>query len=388
MAPRGGQSKAKNKRIAEKPSKLPSKEISSARISKVTVATFELEQLLLHIFKNSFPSRFNDSLPPLIQEVKKHLFNRDFDRAFGSNEYLEAYALRWSPSRALAYLHIFKDLAPYILDQPPAENPERSDLLVADAGPLSNSISPVMKVVCLGGGAGAELVALAGFLHHLSLSPDTLPGSEQAHHMTVELIDIADWSSILQELIHGLTSVPPVSKYASPAAAAAALPLVPASCYKMASHKQDMLDYSPERLSLLVKGTRLLTLMFTLNELYSTSISGTTKFLLTLGEVSEKGMLLLVVDSPGSYSTVKVGGPKEAKETLAGVEQGEKRYPMNWLLEHTLLKLSCSGNDTGQVSKWGKLVSEESRWYRLPQSLKYPIELENMRYQIHLYRRL
>ena len=38
--------------------------------------------------------------------------------------------------------------------------------------------------------------------------------------------------------------------------------------------------------------------------------------------------------------------------------------------------------------KWEKVVDEESKWFRLPPGLRYPIELENMRYQIHLYRRL
>jgi 25S rRNA (uracil2843-N3)-methyltransferase len=38
--------------------------------------------------------------------------------------------------------------------------------------------------------------------------------------------------------------------------------------------------------------------------------------------------------------------------------------------------------------KWEKLVSDESRWFRLQESLKYPIPLENMRCQVHLFRRL
>jgi len=84
--------------------------------------------------------------------------------------------------------------------------------------------------------------------------------------------------------------------------------------------------------------------------------------------------MLLVVDSPGSYSETSIG--KESK-----------RYPMQWLLNHTLLETSKERGGKGDV-KWEKLVSDESRWFRLADDLKYPISLENMRYQVHLYRRL
>jgi len=82
----------------------------------------------------------------------------------------------------------------------------------------------------------------------------------------------------------------------------------------------------------------------------------------------------LVVDSPGSYS-----------ETMVGSES--KKYPMKWLLDHTLLEKE-NKDDKDSLAKWEKIVSEDSRWFRLANSLQYPIPLENMRYQIHLYRRL
>jgi 25S rRNA (uracil2843-N3)-methyltransferase len=60
----------------------------------------------------------------------------------------------------------------------------------------------------------------------------------------------------------------------------------------------------------------LLTLLFTLNELYTSSIGKTTAFLLNLTATVKSGSLLLVVDSPGSYSETTVG-------TAA------KKYPMH-----------------------------------------------------------
>jgi 25S rRNA (uracil2843-N3)-methyltransferase len=86
------------------------------------------------------------------------------------------------------------------------------------------------------------------------------------------------------------------------------------------------------------------------------------------------GSLLLVMDSPGSYS-----------ETIVGNEA--KKYPMQWLLDHTLLETQKLGANES-IPQWEKLISEDSKWFRIAETLHYPIPLENMRYQIHLYRRL
>jgi len=138
----------------------------------------------------------------------------------------------------------------------------------------------------------------------------------------------------------------------------------------------------------------LLTLLFTLNELYSVSISKTTAFLLNLTMAVKKGTLLLVVDSPGSYS-----------ETAVGSAGGEgKKYPMKWLLDHVMIgkqkkKKAVEGEEEEvvavveeegekEIAAWEKVVEDDSRWWRIGESLKYPIALENMRYQIHLYKRV
>lgn len=108
--------------------------------------------------------------------------------------------------------------------------------------------------------------------------------------------------------------------------------------------------------------------MFTLNELYSTSVPKTQRLLKNLTASMREGAYLLVVDSPGSYSTVAINGV-------------EKKYPMQWLLDHTLL------GRHPETALWEKVLTNESQWFRLPEGLEYPLELENMRYQIHLFRR-
>lgn len=98
----------------------------------------------------------------------------------------------------------------------------------------------------------------------------------------------------------------------------------------------------------------------------------------------KKGTLLLVVDSPGSYSETTVGG--------SGVEG--KRYPMKWLMDHVLIGGQKKDEEEEvedgekEVVAWEKVVEDGSRWWRISESLKYPIALENMRYQIHLYKRI
>ncbi|KAF2806586.1 uncharacterized protein BDZ99DRAFT_98331 [Mytilinidion resinicola] len=329
---------------------------------------FELLQLLLNIFKNSFAQLLESDFAPLLQEVKQHLFNRDFAQAFGRQDYLEVYAARWSSSRALGYLEIFE----YISKHAFKSNKH-------DGGDSRASY----KAVCFGGGGGAEVTALGGFLDFLSRQSGVRVGSALPDQTTeasnrprvmnfdVHCVDIANWGPVADSLYTSMLSTPPIYKYASAAAKTANKPLLETSSFHVTSHQQDLLDLDVPALSILLQDANLVTLMFTLNELYSTSLSKTQALLLKMTACIKKGAYLLVVDSPGSYSTISLNG-------------SEKNYPMQWLLDHTLLRKAALEDP----ASWEKLESDESRWFRLPQGLKYPIELENMRYQLHLFQKL
>ncbi|KAF2202800.1 hypothetical protein GQ43DRAFT_439437 [Delitschia confertaspora ATCC 74209] len=311
----------------------------------------ELHQLLLNIFKNSFTERLESDINPLLQEVKGHLYNRDFLTAFGRNDYLEAYAARWSPSRALGYLQVFSDLSEHIW---------------TNSEVLPEEESSPHKIVCLGGGAGAEVVALGGYSNLLKRA-DKTPCKRK---LDVVAVDIADWSSIVQRLHEGAVTEPPISKYATAAAKAANASLTDPESFTVSFNQSDVLNVPFPELAPVMEDASLITLLFTLNELYSSSISLTQKFLLNLTAFVKKGTLLLVVDSPGSYSSVSLNGT-------------EKKYPMQWLLDHTLLRVG----DKGEDPVWTKVLDCESKWFRLPPNLQYPIDLEHMRYQLHLYRK-
>jgi 25S rRNA (uracil2843-N3)-methyltransferase len=308
----------------------------------------ELQQAVLNVFANALQLAADVDLFSIIQQVKGHLYNRDFLSAFGKEENLTAYALRWSAGRALAYAEIFTSIDPRCLAQ--QHSPGSRDSL---------------KVVCLGGGAGAELVALAAAVRHLSL-PD----------LNIHAVDIADWSSILNKLLVSIEECPPLSAYASASTKASNKPLLEAGRLSMHFDRQDVLEYSSAdnsgRLQPMLAGVSLVTIMFTLNELFTSSTPKATALLLALTDSMEPGSWLLVVDSPGSFSEITLG---------SGVP---KTYPMQWLLNHTLLE--AAGSRDG-VRKWRQHFTDDSKWFRIDPRLKYRLELENMRYQMHLFHR-
>ncbi|KAI9717663.1 MAG: hypothetical protein M1812_004608 [Candelaria pacifica] len=393
---------------------------SDERHSNNPKIPIELQQLLMNIFKDSFPSSLSESLTQPLQEVKQHLYNRDFHKAFGTERYREIYALRWSPPRALSYLIIFEDLLGHllvpqnILQESQAlvpivdhtrkrhvdENTE-SSLEDNQLGAQSLVTDRPFRVLCLGGGAGAEVIALAGLLKHLqSTNSSSEPVSSNATagysvlnngtglaRIAVTVVDIADWSVVVKELHKGLTTAPPLPKYASALAKATNQALVSEVAFSVSFQQRDVLNLRSDKTNWLPGDANLVTLMFTLNELYSNSIARTTELLLTLTARLAPGTLLLVVDSPSSYSTVSLGTSADTSDT----SQETKKYPMQWLLDHTLLEKSRTLGDknvTNDQQLWERLVSNESQWFRVPEGLKYPVELENMRYQIHLYRHL
>lgn len=363
------------------------------------VKSVKVQQLLLDLLKNAFAIRSNDQLHETIQRIKKHLYHRDFDQAFSEEALREAYAIRWSSSRALAYLdichelpaignHLLRNNQSVLETSPPdvtspsrkcssieAHTTSREDANRASA----DLISDVARVVCIGGGAGAEIVALAGYLHEATegAQENSETGDQDrsiSTHLDITAVDVADWSSTLNKIHTALTT---------PTAKASNTALIHAGHLTIHFLHQNILTLQPIALKSLFQNTALTTLLFTLNELYTTSISQTTTFLLSLTSALPPGALFLVVDSPGSYSTVALNADSSQAK--------EKRYPMQWLLDHTLLEVTSTRNDHGSTSqhkKWEKIHENTSRWFRLARELTYPMGLEDMRCQVHLYRKL
>lgn len=358
-----------------------------------------LQQLTLDVFKTALLTSSTEPLDikSLIQTIKSHLYQRDFDAAFtdANGDLLRAYALRWSASRALGYVGLFKGLLQWMRD---------------GEGNVNATKNPTgTRAVCLGGGAGAEIVALAAAWRDLGLDvdvdglskaaagislaekdseeqtgaePRAVQTTQSKEKLSIAAVDIADWSSIVELLSKTITSseVPcaATSRYKSPL-------LSNAQDLDISFRREDLLSLPEQDLRDLVLGKNtssstkslLVTLMFTLNELFSTSMPKATGFLLRLTEILAPGAVLLVVDSPGSYSSVKLGS-KDG-------EAQERKYPMKFLLDHALM--SVAGG------KWERVHTQDSKWWRREASrLMYEVGegagLEDMRFQIHLYQRV
>ncbi|KAJ9411619.1 hypothetical protein DTO045G8_526 [Paecilomyces variotii] len=427
----------------------PGNEKEEEKIDLSITIPISLQQLLLNIFKagllrSSYGSgdagqeREKEKeeeldMKTLIQTIKSHLYNRDFDSAFtdANEELLRAYALRWSASRALGYAGIFR-------------------------GVVGSGILEFKKkrrdghVLCIGGGAGAEIVALAcvwrdlmdeeerGKLERQGNETETETekdggegggggGDDDAQsissavgemtltkedpdrslqdkvastsipNISITAVDIADWSSVVNRLSSTIRSSDIPSSKTHPA------PLLPPQddshggrrLFSISFQKSDILTLSDAELrSILHKDnstTILVTLMFTLNELFSVSMAKTTAFLLRITDLLEPGTVLLVVDSPGSYSTVTLGKSKssttkpESESSSEPDKPQQRNYPMKFLLDHTLLSVAAG--------KWDKVLSQDSRWFRRDAAkLRYAVGegagLEDMRFQIHVYKRL
>lgn len=362
------------------------------------------QQIILNIFRDTFSDvLFSDTFTSTLQAVKQALYEREFAKAFGDAEHLAVYATRWSPTRALCYSSILsgirRHLDSVVVEEVAVATPSQEttteetesakeameeDTLASQTANLSISSLETttiskLNILSIGGGP-AELVALGSFLFQSSSSP-ALSGS-------ITLLDSAPYTPLITQLHTSLVTIPPISKYASAAAKAANIPLLsPSSRISSKFIQQDALDLGKDGFTSVLNDKKdvptLVTLLFTLNELFTSSgIGKTTHFLLDLTSSLSLGSLLLVVDSPGSYS-----------ETTLGKES--KKYPMAWLLDRVLLAADPkTGKATPVVEgrKWRKLETRKSSWFRLAearngeQGLDYPIALENMRYQLHLYR--
>ncbi|GMG05261.1 unnamed protein product [Aspergillus oryzae] len=431
-----GQHTRDNKKEKKKPAQAPRRQTNPQTDSEETnqidlsaTIPVTLQQLLLNVFRSallndvyggdanagkgdatdatSTESRQLD-IKTLIQTIKSHLYNRDFDSAFtdAKEDLLRAYALRWSASRALGYAGVFRSLLKVLVEQ--------DGRLVSSTG--SN------HVVCIGGGAGAEIVALAAAWRDLvdeverrealsagvagvSLDGGDCAADDQGKSishpaLSVTAVDIADWSSVVDRLSYTIRSPAVMGSKSHPA------PLLnlgkrgdgedegeDAAGFAVRFRLSDVLSISEDELKDLLhletsdKGntTVMVTLMFTLNELFSTSMAKATAFLLRTTDLVRPGTLLLVVDSPGSYSTLKLGKGKAQEGAASAAAVQERQYPMKFLLDHTLLSVA--------EGKWERVYSQDSRWWRRDAArLGYDVGegagLEDMRYQVHIYRRL
>lgn len=318
----------------------PTKSAPIAPISRV-------EQELLHFLARlSSPILKTTNLNTTMQEVKAALFAKDYAKAFGGKEeYREAYAARWVPSRALVYRKICR------------ESPEIKKALTGSVE------GEVRRAICLGGGAGSEVVAIGSLL--------SKEGAKWKGRGKVEIVavDNCDWSAVLAKQEEamlaewGLRDHFNVVFQTADVLSDVPLPSTSPSTSILPATSTPI-DYG---------NAALVTLLFTVSELFLQSRVKTMALLHHISSLAQPDTLLLVVES-ASLAEIPIGN-------------SGRTYPLGMMLDHALAEDKAGGKGKAQ---WEKLRGEESTWYRMPEGAAhaYPLKLENTRVVIRLYRKL
>lgn len=279
-------------------------------------------QDVLKLYKDSFDLLLGEMelLEMLIQTVKGDLYNRDYIQAFSDDDRRSAYCCRWSPSRSLCYQSIFSCLD------------EIKELFVEDE----------VNVLSIGGGAGAELVAVS------SLFIKSRVDNNLKNKLNLKLIDIANWENIVNRIrttMHKTWIPSEVSNL------------------NIDFINSDILSITDTNI---YKDMSLITLLFTTNELFHENRSKAVQFLQNMTNSCSKGCYLLILESAGSYSHIEIGS---------------KKFPIQFLVDTILL-----GKDK-ESGSWALVNESDSCWYRVDTRFKYDLKLENMRFFFRLYRK-
>ncbi|KAK6513534.1 hypothetical protein TWF281_005157 [Arthrobotrys megalospora] len=320
---------------------------------------------ILSTFQHTFSHLFTPELPALIQAVKQSLYLRDYVAAFDSPEKLQAYVVRWSVARALAYFEMISG----------AWWSEEVTQMFSRRG------HGTLNVTCIGGGAGAEVVGIAAAYSSLN-SPvedkDKGEGEEEdavlqdtslGGGLDLTLLDFATWAPITDSLYTTITDSSRQSKV-----------FLDKTKLSAKCHQQDVLTPLSETTISSMASADIVTILFTAGELYSQSPTATTRFFMSLHALTKPGALLVIVDSAGGFEDLDV-----LKKGNSSVETQQSSsiggYKLGFLLDKTLTNRE----------QWQTIASQDAKWWRVPQELKdsgaYPLELENMRCLIRVYRR-
>lgn len=324
-------------------------------------------QDILDLFKVTFPDElYGDELDlhEYVQAVKADLYERAYTKAFDSSKKRVAYCCRWSPSRAVAYSSLFASLKPVknvLQCKNPDDDDEEYDSESDDdtqeiTKQLENlDIDPICSnVLCIGGGAGGELVALASIFapsrdYNSKFSADKK--DMKCSRMNVQVVDIADWSDIVERIDDSIKSNWLRSQ---------------SDNFDISFKHADILSLTAEQLNL--SSLNLITLLFTTNELFMENKAKSIRFLQKLNAQCSSGTYLLIVESAGSFSHIEVGS---------------KKFPIQFLID-TILQGKRGEEADGN---WTLVGMDDSIWYRCDEKFDYRLKLENMRFFYRLYKK-
>ncbi|KAJ9127186.1 hypothetical protein QFC24_001423 [Naganishia onofrii] len=397
------------KKLHHPPSKNPSHGPNShAHLPMHKQPCLPNEVAILDVLNASLAQALADpNLAVKIQQIKALLYEKRFLEVFETESWLDIYAARWVPSRALAFREIFDSIGLLERSEEVAEftkgkGKENAESKVESAiAGLSLSAGlprSAQKVICIGGGAGSELVALCAVvsqqlgstidrqedLHSDSETedadkeePETTPATPTSSSvippLDIHLLDIGPYGELINSFQETCLSVlPGLSNHATNAI----------------FHQIDILapECTPLFENLLTRSTSqppIITLLFTMTELFIQSRPRTIAFLRMLSRYAPRGTLFLVVDSANEEASAVTVGKEGRSWSLGMVMDGILCTPPP-------VATTGSGEPAPKAKAlWRKMESEDSKWYRLREGLQehYPIKMENTRYWLRLYRR-
>ncbi|KAM0790883.1 hypothetical protein ACM66B_004722 [Microbotryomycetes sp. NB124-2] len=307
--------------------------------------------LLTALHSMARPIMATPSYNETLQQLKGALFDKDYERAFGgeTDDLRMIYSTRWVPARAVIYRRIFQENSRAIMTAIKGKAKQSDD--DDDDDPNSST-----RVVMVGGGAGSEVVAFTSWIVEKLVNEGLV-----VPRLDIVPIDTADWTTVLKAQQAQLSELHPQLD----------------SQVKVTFLKDDILNLTTSTDKLINwSSTRLVTILFTISELFLQSRSKTFQLLSHISKQTLQGTLLLIVES-ASLALIPVGS-------------SGRNYPVGMLLDGVLTL--DKGKQSHERAQWECLQSEDAKWYRLPTTEAAQVypgqQLENTRVVLRLYRKL
>ncbi|KAK5671704.1 hypothetical protein QVD99_001543 [Batrachochytrium dendrobatidis] len=285
------------------------------------------QQALLGVIQHAFSAIFADpQFPVHVRTIKDLFLERDFVGIFTDPILLPVYAAEYIPCRALCYRDIFLRI-------------DEIRTCLHEGG----------QILCLGAGNGSELLGIGSALH----------GMQPISSLTVHLQDLSSYGSVIQRISESMHALLDIG----------------APALEVTESTGNLLELDDLKATVIpvACNAKLITAMFILNELLSNSKRGFVTLISQLIEHMPSGGYLLVVDSAGSFSEVKLGSNASSNPDNQSSEPQQRIYMAFKLLDAIHALQTC--------------VSYDSVWYRCSPHLSFPSKLNSMRYYLRLYQK-
>lgn len=311
-------------------------------------------------------------LQKILREIKDRFLERNYQAIFSDvqfDERLLTYFVYYTPSRAICYSYICRNsgdglIADIISGRDRLRQIERTRRRQSRLGNHENvpddifeSFNRITKIACIGAGAGAEILGIYDtYCAELNDTKWPLEGSGEyrdllysefaskisGSHSTgidINILDMGCWDKIIEKINSNIRN----------------------DAFKLHFYRRDILDLTEEEIhELICCGKNLITMMFVLNELFQANKARAAQFITHLVKNLEINAYLLIVESAGSFSEIKVGN-------------------RDFMVFHLL----------DRVNSLEKVHSCDSTWHRISQQVKenYRYPLNDMRYFIRIYKK-